>query len=131
MTDDAAVTGRMKYVEWKDIAKALGMSIDSAQRAAARNVDPLPVRYNHGHSPYIRHDSMSDWVDRNDLPHNAYHALRKRGLLPHQGDRSDATCHECMPRRKQKPSRDATQETDAASADTGARRGVVKRSRDT
>lgn len=70
--------------EWKDIAEALDVSVDSVQRYAARNVDPLPVVYDHACRPSIFVSALQDWVDRNTHAFAAYHAMRAQGVHPSQ-----------------------------------------------
>ena len=49
---------------WKEIASAVGCSVDGAQKFAARNVDPLPVFYDFAERPTCRSDVMAMWLDR-------------------------------------------------------------------
>ena len=69
---------------WKEIAAALDVSKTTAQSYAARNVDPLPVFYDHARRLCLRRDAAQAWIDRNALHFAAYHALRRAGALPEQ-----------------------------------------------
>ncbi len=77
-----------RFTGWKAIGHALGVTDDTAQTYAKRNVDPLPVRYDHARRPYVLASATQDWIDRQDLPHGAYHALKARGALPEQQQRA-------------------------------------------
>jgi len=70
--------------EWIDIAAALEVSEDTAQRYAARPFDPLPVYYDHAGRPCLRRDAVAAWIDRQSLFYHSYHALKAIGQLPGQ-----------------------------------------------
>jgi hypothetical protein len=66
--DTRVVTG------WTAIARAAGMgSVDAAQRAAARNVDPLPVFVRKGAGrtrvAWAWASAVRDWVYRQSAPY--------------------------------------------------------------
>lgn len=48
---------------WKEIAAALGVSEDTAQRLAGRAVDPLPVKNFNGRR-WARTDELTAWAHR-------------------------------------------------------------------
>ena len=87
------------YLGWKEIACALRVVTDTAQKYAARNVDPLPVFYDFAERPTVRSDVMADWVDRQMLPYQAFQSLRSRGLHASQGGE---TATPVAPRRRRR-----------------------------
>ncbi|WP_438028989.1 hypothetical protein [Sorangium sp. So ce233] len=69
---------------WKEIAEALQCSEDSAQRAAVRPFDPLPVYYDPWGNPETWRSGALAWRHRNTLPAFAYKALEEAGMLSSQ-----------------------------------------------
>lgn len=69
---------------WKEIADTLRCSEDSAQRAAVRPFDPLPVYYDPWDNPILWRSAAEAWRHRNTLPAQAHHALREAGMLASQ-----------------------------------------------
>lgn len=62
--------------QWKDIATHLGVSVDTAQDYASRNVDPLPVFVDH-RGVHIDPSVMRDWIDRQRVAYAHHVALRR------------------------------------------------------
>lgn len=69
---------------WDDIAAVLEVHHDAAQRYAARDVDPLPVWYDHAERPRLHVSAAQAWIDRQALFFRTFHALKDAGLLPSQ-----------------------------------------------
>jgi hypothetical protein len=61
---------------WKAIAEVLGVHVNTAQRYARQNVDPLPVRVSH-RGVYARRAALQDWIDRHDMSLQADEELRR------------------------------------------------------
>jgi hypothetical protein len=55
---------------WKDIAKALGVGVRTAQSYAALPADPLPVRVRRTRDRrrWARAEDLAKWAARHDLP---------------------------------------------------------------
>ncbi len=60
---------------WKDIGRALGTCVRTAQHYAQRDYDPLPVRVGH-RGPWAYVSALRDWVMRQDLPYQVAHRAR-------------------------------------------------------
>lgn len=69
---------------WKQIAAALGVSEDTAQRYAMRSYMPLVVFYDHADRAWCPASHVRDFKSQHHLPAWAHHALKSRELLPHQ-----------------------------------------------
>lgn len=55
------------YVGLEEMAKILERSQREVERLMERYPDPLPVRYR-GRVPYLRHDALVAWLERQDVP---------------------------------------------------------------
>lgn len=69
---------------WKEIAAALNVSEDTAQRYANRAHMPLVVFYDHSDRVWCPASHVRDFKNQHHLPGWAHAALRARQLLPGQ-----------------------------------------------
>lgn len=72
------------YRGWDDIAAVLEVSDTTAQGYAARDVDPLPVRYDFANRPCLGRRALGAWVARQAHYFRTYHELKRTGRLPGQ-----------------------------------------------
>jgi hypothetical protein len=74
------------YEGWKEIAAALGVSVDTAMDYAGRPYLPLVVYVDHTGRVWCPVANVSSFVNLHHLPLWAHRALRAIGRLPHQLD---------------------------------------------
>jgi hypothetical protein len=74
------------YEGWKEIAAALGVSVDTAMDYAARAYLPLVVYVDHAGRVWCPHANVNMFVNLMHLPLWAHRILRRVGRLPHQLD---------------------------------------------
>lgn len=75
---------RTKIVGWDHIAAALEVSDVTAQSYAGRDIDPLPVFYDHASRPAVMMSALNAWMDRQTFFFRTYHVLREANMLPGQ-----------------------------------------------
>lgn len=69
---------------WDNIAAVLEVRRSAAMRYAKRDVDPLPVWYDHAERPRLHVAAAQAWIDRQALFYRTFHAMKAAGLLPSQ-----------------------------------------------